>query len=94
MIAYTVHTCEELGGIYAPVITCDACGDTITQSGNTYWAVLPDGAVLPQVWHTHKWPCSRLDDELESRFGGVVMSEELDVWLDQLRHNFTAQAHR
>ncbi|MGI8792400.1 MAG: hypothetical protein ACR2H3_04390 [Acidimicrobiales bacterium] len=89
MISYSVHTCAEMGGIYSPIIVCDACGRPITRSGNAYWIVLDDGQVLAQVWHTHKHPCSRLDDELQERYGGLVMSEELNRWLDQLVHNFT-----
>lgn len=89
MIAYDHIAAPDLGGIYAPIIVCDACGQPIVKSGNVYWVVLPDGSVPAQIWHTHKYPCSRLDDHLETRFGGLVMSEELDRWLRQLAHNFT-----
>lgn len=91
MIAYTTHTCPEYGGVYAPVIVCDTCGQVITQTGTAYWVVLPDGAVLPQIWHTHKHPCASLDDDLASQYGALVMTEELDIWLEQLAHNFARQ---
>src|SRR5688572_11328293 len=92
MITYEAHPAPEVGGVFAPVVVCDACGKNITRSGNAYWVELPDGSVLPQVWHTHKFPCSRLDDALTSQFGGLVMSEELDVWLKQLSANFAGEA--
>lgn len=75
-------------GAYAPRVICDACLEPITDYGNAYWLVRPDGEIHPQVWHTHKWPCSELDRGITERHGGTVMFEELDRWLRQVRHNF------
>ncbi len=86
----------EHGGLYLPIVVCDACSRPIVGSGNAYWLVrVEDGEVHPQVWHTHKHPCSKLDDELERQHPGhASMWEELDRWLDQLRHNFEAGTGR
>ncbi len=91
-LAY-VHLPEpaDVGGTYCPVVVCDACHERITGSGNVYWLVLPSGDLHPDVWHTHKWPCSDLDRALEADHGGLVMSDELDVWLGQLRRNVLDQ---
>lgn len=94
MIVYDFNPneCPEWGGTYYPLIVCDACAQPITEHGNTYWLVHEDGEVHPQVWHTHKcYPCAQLDEAIRDTFGrpgSLVMSEELDRWLDQLRHNF------
>jgi hypothetical protein len=86
---YDPDECPDWGGTYFPVIVCDACAQPITANGNTYWLLQPDGSIHPQVWHTHKWPCASLDDAIAAQHpGGLVMFEELDCWLDQLRRNF------
>lgn len=95
MITY-IHdpdVAPELGGVYYPVVVCDACGRAIREHGNTYWLVLDNGDIHPQVWHTHKWPCSELDRAIRSEHGGgLVMSEELGRWLRQLTQNFRQPA--
>jgi hypothetical protein len=91
VIAYThdPNNTPEWGGVYYPVVVCDVCVKPIAKSGNVYWLVQPDGSIHPQVWHTHKWPCSALDDAIKAdNRGSLVMSEELGRWLDQLRRNF------
>jgi hypothetical protein len=76
--------------VYRPRIICDSCAEPIVGSGNAYWLVRPDGEVHSNVWHTHKYPCSRLDRTIAQTDGpGLVMSAELDVWLRQLQHNVT-----
>ena len=78
---------RDSGGTYRPHIVCDACGDRIFGPGNTYWLVLDSGDIHPQIWHTHKHPCSELDRIIQHEHGGLVLWEELDVWLTQLAHN-------
>jgi len=85
MISYVY---DPNGGLYRPVIVCDACAHPITESGNAYWVVHPNGEIHPQVWHTHKYECARLDQAIVKTYGGAVLSEELAVWLVQLRNNF------
>ena len=78
------------GGTHLPVVVCDACGETIREYGNTFWLWgVEDDLTPPDVWHTHKWPCSNFDKELEARYPDcLVLSEELGMWLDELAHNF------
>lgn len=77
------------GGIHFPVIVCDSCGQQIVGSGNVYWVWLDEG-VHPDLWHTHKWPCSGYDRLViqPQHPDGLILSEELNRWLDQLVHNF------
>lgn len=87
---YNLDDAPEDGGTFCPVVVCDAYAERIVGPGNTYWLVLGDDTVDPRVWHTHKFPCSRLDDAIEAQHpDGMVMSEELDCWLAQLHRNAT-----
>jgi hypothetical protein len=86
MIAY-IHT--KADDLYRPQIVCDTCLKPITGAGNAYWLVYANGEIHPQIWHTHKLECARLDSVLEHDYGADCLFEELDVWLEQLRNNFT-----
>lgn len=96
MIRYECHAEVDIGDVYVPCLVCDACSKLIRHgTGNVYWLVRPDGEVHPDIWHTHKWPCSELDRVIEQSHGpGLVMFEELDVWLRQLEYNSRTAATR
>lgn len=74
--------------LYVPMIVCDACAQPIDTTGNAYWVVYDSGQIDPRVWHTHKFRCSAIDRLIEQRTGGSVLSEELELWLVQLRNSF------
>jgi hypothetical protein len=84
MIVYQLWSRHHEGNpdLYCPIILCDACGKQIISQGNVYW--LSGDA---RLWHTHKWPCSSYDRQIEAAEGKHVLFEELDTWLNQLRHN-------
>lgn len=90
MISYAWGPDHEWGGVYYPLIICDACLKPISDGhGNAYWLVRENGEIHPQIWHTHKLHCAELDRTLEKRHGGMVLFEELSTWLGQLQHNLT-----
>lgn len=76
------------GDLHCPTILCDACGKQITGMGNVYWIAREGEATYRSLWFTHKSPCSGLDRAIEQKTGELVLFEELDVWLDQLKNNF------
>lgn len=84
---------ERVDGVelHVPRIVCDACALPIVGIGNAYWLVRDTGEVDPRVWHTHKHPCAGLDRVLAANHSGVVLFEELDVWLAQLARNLSPE---
>jgi hypothetical protein len=88
MIRYDLERLAD-DDLFMPRFWCDACGRPIEGQGNVYWLVdLDTGEIYPQIWHTHKHPCARIDRDIEELTGGFVMSEELDVHISQLTYNF------
>lgn len=91
MITVELLRDNDHGDLHCPIIYCDACGQRITGHGNAYWLNLDTGDMHPGVWHVHK-ACANYDRLLENHYGGLVLFEELDEWLEQLRHNLTSEA--
>jgi hypothetical protein len=89
MIVYRLWVRHPNGqpDLHCPVVLCDACGLQVTKQGNVYWVPGDD-----RLWHTHKHPCSELDQAIEAQTNKHVLFEELDVWLNQLHVNFDRES--
>jgi hypothetical protein len=75
-----VHPTEGYGmDLTCPVVTCDACGQTIIEHGNVLWNPEDDR----DLFFTHKGACDRRLDPTSAFY-----SRELGQWLRQLVNNF------
>ena len=76
---------QLIGDEYAPVVTCDWCGERIedAKSGNYHWN--PHEEPLGTIYFTHKRCCYAFDQEQKPN--GITFADQLENFTWFLRHN-------